>query len=240
MSNTSRSSLKPKNLSLLEMCQSIQDFRQNPNSNSSSQSFNRHSHQQSSMSQSTYKISSTNENDKKLDKAMPKKSSNVQGLAVLSSSLPLTARYSRVENRNHRRRISKDFDQVSSVENDFSSMTSVSFTQSTTLPAIGNGSNEKRKKNKSSSKTLPDFIFGQNKSKSTEQNLNRKRINPIAPPTTPLHSSPDFNSPTLEREQTIYQPIKSIQQIQIHRRKATLRKILFEQDDHVFDESLLI
>lgn len=266
MSTAARYPIKPKTLTLLELSQSISDFRHPPPSVSSYQ-FQASSNTaqiltrrlylhpltiNSSLKQPSLKsfttsatdvTSTDNEQrsqiniDKNRDIKHKKHKSSHHGLAILSTSFPLTTRIiSKPDARHSRDKISIHTDNDTNSEYD-ASITSISLNQAS-LPPITRGTT-------SSTHTVctrPSCVINRRKTftKPTRlekvnvwNHLNRtlQRPIPMDPPTTPLGNVSDFTI-EYDRPHNQYFNSNTIQEIKIYKRYPIHNQFIDDDNDY--------
>ncbi len=273
MSSTARYSIKPKNLTLFEICQSINDHRHPPPSVSSYQfqyqssvntgqiltrrlylhplSINPNQKQQvsktSTNAPTTVATPSNSEQhhqlnyDKNRVKHHTKNKLSHRGLAVLSSSFPLTTRMNSKPDTRHSRDktsmhndgdMNSDYD-GSTTTGSFNQFSLPSITRGTlsttrslcTRPAGGNLTNRRK------IYTKPNRFEKIDVWHHLGQTLERPM--PIDPPTTPLINVSDFNIEN-DEPQNSYISYNSIQAIKIYKRYPIHNP--FTDEDNEYDD----
>lgn len=265
MSTTARYPIKPKTLTLLELSQSISDFRHPPPSLSSYQYQSSPNTAQiltrrlylhpltinSNFKQQALKTSATTtavsgvavtptDNEQRphinIEKNRKHKSSH-RGLAILSSSFPLTTRMNyKPDIRHSRDKISIHTDNDTNSDLD-ASITSISFNQSS-LPSIARGTT-------SSTHTIctrPSCITNRRKTYTKPTRVEKvnvwnhlhetlQRPIPMDPPTTPLGNVSDLDIKYNESENH-YLNYNTIQEIKIYKRYPIHNPFIDEDNDY--------
>jgi hypothetical protein len=262
MSTTPRYAIKPKNLTLLELCHSINDFRHPPPSVSSYQfqassaaaqiltrrlylhplTINSNQKQQSSKISTTTTVSTPPESEQHHTKLK----SPHHGLAILSSSFPLTTRINpKPEIRHSRDKASVKSDDDTSSDHD-NNIIMNSFNQSSLL-SIARGTTSSTHTIctrpsciKNHQKIYPKTARWENLDVWNHFDRALQRPMPIDPPTTPLSVTSDFNIENNEIENQ-YSNYNSIQQIKIPQRNPIYNFTINETDeDYIYNEDKFI
>ncbi|CAF1184118.1 unnamed protein product [Rotaria sp. Silwood1] len=252
MSTTTSHPIKPKSLTLLELCQTINDLR-HTSSRSTAQILTRRLYlhpltiNTNSKQQSTKIINNNLLHIEQINQAnLEKRKSSHQhkpyrGLAVLSSSLPLTTRTNTKLNSSVHTDSSSDFE-VSS--------TTISSNR-ISLPSI----NRVTTSSSSSKRSVPirsTYIPSQQKYPVNHNNNNHwekvdvwlhlartlQKPIPKDPPTTPLDALFDFeleNVEEPEQEQEQQSNYNSIQEIKIYKRNHVCVSVIKENDNNYED-----
>ncbi|CAF2428356.1 unnamed protein product [Rotaria sp. Silwood2] len=259
-SATARYPLKPKTLTLLELCQSFQDFRHPPTSSSSSSSsshvltrriylhpltLNPHSKQPLSKTSSTHSLATFDHeqrahhvnSDKNREIHQIKNKSSFHGLAVFSSSAPITTRISTKSDTRHiRDKQSINIDEDTNYDYDTSTLT-ISSSQPS-LQSLTRGTSSSTHK----ICTRPSCVMNNHKTylKSNQwdkfdvwdhldQTLQRPM--PNDPPTTPYNTVIDLNKENDESQQQ-YSNYNFIQEIKIYKRNPREKSSIDQNDNN--------
>jgi hypothetical protein len=241
---TTRHPVKAKSLTLLELCQTINELRHTSSRNTAqiltrrlylhplTISTNAKQHSSKIISSNLSEIEQVNQTifEKRNSSLKPKQ---YRGLSVLSSSFPLTTR----SNPKLTSSITSDHDYNTEYE---ASTTSIS-TNPVSLPSLN-----RRISSRSSRRSVftrstyiplqPKPTFNREKKIDAWRNLSNalRRPMPKDPPTTPLEMASDFQIHDIP--ETHY---NSIQQIQIYKRKPLSDSTIAEVDNNEDDENCL-
>jgi hypothetical protein len=270
---TSRYPIKPKTLTLLELCQSISDFRRPPPSVSSYQShssitasqiltrrlylhpltINSSSKQQSAKHSTNITAVTSPDGEQRhqsnRDTHHTNNKSSHHGLAILSSSFPLTSRTNpKPEIRHSRDKTSIKSDDDTNSDYDSCAAT-VAFNQASYLSiARGTTSSTHTKCTRPSCVKNHQKIYPKVKRWEKVDVWNHfdralQRPIPIDPPTTPLSVTSDIITET-DETQDQYSDYNSIQQIKICKRNPILNSSIEENDDddddYIYNEDQVI
>lgn len=262
MSTTARHAIKPKVLTLLELCQSVTDFRQFPPSSTASYNYQVQSNTAQILTRRLYlhpltinpnakqqlaKLPSSTANspdneqrhqsnvEKVRDKHRRKKKSSHDDLTILSTSLPLLTRTNpKSDIRPSREKISMQIDE--DINSDFElSATNISLNQ----PSFNSFTRRKFPKPRSVD-SHPPVIGNQQKIYRKTEKMNvwhqldrtLHRPTPLDPPTTPLGSEASFKFDN-DQEENQYSNYQSIQELHIYKRNRL--ETSFTDDGHDYD-----
>ena len=251
MSTTARSLVKPKNLTLMDMCNSMHDLHQTQPQPVTAQILTRrlYLHPLSINANTRHPVPKTAnsdsmliESEKKIERIKPKPLA-LRGIAIVSTSLPVTSRsHHKNERRYHKRKSPKLFDSDLQSYSNFSSSTVVSLNQSNvTLPPI-------TLKTKANSNRSPCSLYSQNINKKISD-ADRARVwfnfdnllqqpELLVPPSTPFDKNSEQNHSNIEREASTL-TYKTIQEIKIYKRNP-IHPMMFDDEDPFYDETLFI
>ena len=260
MSTTARLPIKPKTLTLMELCQSMNDFRQAPFPPPPPATVSSYQYQSAAstaqiLTRRLYLHPLTINSDGKqvlakseltgsesdfrpslnLEKRKSKGSPH-RGLAILPTSFPLLARIT----GKPEARLSRD-QSSTTVDTDTTSETDVSWSKATftppTLPPIIRRRNPIR--TRPARVKPPTETPRWNKTHvwfKMDQVIHR--TTPVDPPSTPAERIQEYHLPTLEREQSSVN-VKTIQEIRIYKRNA-MRHSAIDEDEPIYDDSLFV
>ncbi|CAF2742859.1 unnamed protein product [Rotaria sp. Silwood2] len=245
-STTAPHPIKPKSLTLLELCQTINDLR-HTSSRSTAQiltrrlylhplSVNANAKQQSTKIINNNLLHIEQVNQANFEKRnSPRQHKPYRGLAILSSSLPLTTR------TNTKLNSTITIDSCSDFE---ASTTTMSSSNRVNLPSINRGISS----SSSSKRSVPirsSYIPSQQKPTGNYNNrwekvdvwlhLARTLQKPIPkdPPTTPLDVLLDYELENIEEPEQEQQPnYNSIQEIKIYKRNHVCISVIKENDNN--------